>query len=294
MLSKFHFFSTQFLSPAAILFNHGPHFHWIKSDGILRSESLCFQVCSPASLGSSPLCVIHCSYLGRRQTSGLEPTKLVWNAGLLMSPWKPAALVSAALLSRHRDQVEKWDNGSGVKQHWVNSCVFVNSCQVFEGFSGPAERGVSDECGWLEERILFCCFTVSRQDVQARWPLIVCVRQNKGWDWAQLFLKRILHAKRLTKGIELVEYVINKTSYHFVFSGLDSSTFPRHDRGETLFFFFWKPPNGTCSFYWPLEWQAWALKRDDWSQGWIYSSSHLLHLFFGTHAQNRCVSLELK
>lgn len=52
-----------------------------------------------------------------------------------MRPWKTAALVFSCSLSHHHDQVEKWDNGSGVKRHWVNSCVSVNSTQVFDGCS---------------------------------------------------------------------------------------------------------------------------------------------------------------
>lgn len=61
-------------------------------------------------------------------------------------------------------------------------------------------------------------------------------------------------------------------------------------------FFFLKPPNGTCSFYWPFKWQEQALNWNDWSQGWIYSSSHLLlhHLFFRNQPQNCCTSVALK
>lgn len=58
--------------------------------------------------------------------------------------------------------------------------------------------------------------------------------------------------RRLSKGRELVEYVIKKTSYHVVFSGFDCSEFPRYNHGETPFFFL-KPPNGTCLFYWTLK-----------------------------------------
>lgn len=90
--------------------------------------------------------VIQCSYLGRRQTGGLKPLKTLRT----LVPWwdheKQLRLFSAASLSHHHDQVEKWDNGSGVKRHWVNSCVSVNSSQVFEGCSAPeSEREAEQE-----------------------------------------------------------------------------------------------------------------------------------------------------
>ena len=145
-----------------------PSFHLTvcsTSTGLNEIESLgqCVRVCVCVdtrlsdSFGSAPAHVIQCSYLGRRQRRGLKPLKTFQT----LVPWwdheKQLRLFSTASLSHHHDQVEKWDNGSGVKRHWVNSCVSVNSSQVFEGCSAPesereaeqkTSRGVLDLCGW--------------------------------------------------------------------------------------------------------------------------------------------------
>lgn len=139
-------------------------------------QNLCCA-CLPACLSwqCSPSC--HSLLLPGKETDR-KTHKSPLKRRSLDEPMKSScACFSCFALSRHRDQVEKWDNGSGVKQHWVNSCVFVNSCQVFEGFSGPAERGSQiNVVVWKKGSS--SAVPVSCQDVQAKCPLIVCVRKK--------------------------------------------------------------------------------------------------------------------
>lgn len=94
---------------------------------------VCVLVCLPF-LAAPPVHVLLCIYLGRRQIGCLKSLKPLQT---LVPWWDHEKQLLLFQLLHHHDQVEKWDNGSGVKQHWANSCVFVNCSQVFKECNAP-------------------------------------------------------------------------------------------------------------------------------------------------------------
>lgn len=99
--------------------------------------SFCMGVCVLACLpflAALPPHVLFCIYLGRRQIGCLKPLKPLQT---LVPWWDHEKQLLLFQLLHHHDQVEKWDNGSDVKQHRANSCVFVNCSQVFKECNAP-------------------------------------------------------------------------------------------------------------------------------------------------------------
>lgn len=134
--------------------------------------------CLPASFGTVPSHVIHCSYLGRRQTGGLKPLKTLQTP---VPGWihENQLCLFQLLQSPIMTKWKKWDNGSGVKLYWVNSRVFVNSSQVFEGCSAPESRR-QDLCNWHKGK--YCsltpgCYSVTLRLQMQSWVI-------GGSDWA--------------------------------------------------------------------------------------------------------------
>lgn len=119
---------------------------------------VCVHACVCKGVHACPSCwltpVIRCTYLGRRKTEGLKPLNILQTLG----PWwchenQLCLFLPASNSHHHHDQTEKWDNGSGVKRHWVPSCVSVNPSQVFESSSALESEGV--RWIWREKPLIY-------------------------------------------------------------------------------------------------------------------------------------------
>lgn len=159
-------------------------------------------------------------------------------------PWwdheKQLLLFSAASFSHHHDQVEKWDNGSGVKRHWVKSCVSVNSSQVFEGCSasegegegeGEVERKMPRSLGFMrlawrgDPPLLLHSVTLGyRRETR---PVTVRVRRRKSLRLDPAVISQFLACKAWVirrRGERRVQSLIYETWYYAAFHRLDGDS----------------------------------------------------------------------